>query len=126
LACTLPLVGFGAYALLMWHQFGDPLMYFRGQQHWGRQFAWWWDLLARDSFSGQPLFYQLWFSATVVIALSLIAAGALLRVPSTYLIFALAFSGVYLSSRFVEALPRYFSVVFPLYIVLALIVRRWP
>jgi hypothetical protein len=26
----------------------------------------------------------------------------------------------------VEGLPRYFSVVFPLYVALALLVRRWP
>ncbi len=43
-----------------------------------------------------------------------------------YAIYGLTFGFVYVSSRFVEGLPRYFSVVFPLYVALALLVRRWP
>jgi len=125
-ACGLPALGLAAYCLLMWVQFGDPLMYVRGQAHWGRHFAWWWDLFARASFTGQPLFYQIWFAGAVVIAFSLLALGVWLRVPATYLIWGLATAFIALSSRLPEGLPRYLSVIFPLYFVVALLVRRWP
>lgn len=125
-ACALPLAGLAAFFALMWLQFGDPLMYFRGQLHWGRHFTWWWGLFARESYTGQPLFYQIWFAGTVIVAFGLMLLGARLRLPSVQLVFATAFGFVYISSRFVEGLPRYFSVVFPLYVVLALAVQRWP
>jgi Gpi18-like mannosyltransferase len=125
-ACALPLVGFTAYCALMAWTVGDARAYFHGQVYWGRRFAWFYLLFARESFTGQPLFYQVWFTGTVVVAFALLALGARLRVPSTYSVFGLAFGFVYISSRFVEGLPRYFSVVFPLYVTAALVVTRWP
>lgn len=125
-ACILPIFGLAAYFLLMWAHFGDPLMYFRGQSYWGRHFTWWWGLFANNSFTQQSPFYQIWFAATVVVAFGLLALGARLRVPATYLIWGVASEFICISSRSAEALPRYLSVIFPLYIVLALLVRRWP
>jgi hypothetical protein len=50
----------------------------------------------------------------------------LLRLPVSYTLLSLSFSLVYLSAKLVEALPRYFSVVFPFYIVLGMVTIRWP
>lgn len=125
-ACLLPLVGLGAYAAFMWLQFGDPLMYFRGQEHWDRHFTRWWILFARESFWGQSQFYQIWFSGTVVVAFSLLLVGVRLRLPTTYIIHGLTLGFIYISSRYAEAMPRYFSVVFPLYMVLGLACHKWP
>lgn len=126
LACLLPLAGLTAYCIFMWVRFDDPLVYFHGQQFWGRRFSFFWQLLARPSFSGQPLFYQIWFSSTVVVAFGLLAVGVCLKVPNVYSVYGIAFGFIYVSARFVEGLPRYFSVIFPLYVVLALIAVRWP
>lgn len=125
-ACLAPLLGAGLYCLYMWHTFGNPLMYFQGQLHWGRRYAWFYLLFYRESFSLQPLFYQIWFACTVATAFGLMLWGVFLRIPLTYTICALTFSFVYISSRFVEGLPRYFSVVFPFYAILGLIATRWP
>ena len=127
LACLLPLTGFLAYCLYLWIRSGDPLLYFHMENaDFGRRFAWFYLLLSRDAFSLQPAFYQIWFGSTVAVAFSLLLAGVLFRLPAAYTIYGLAALGVYISARSVEALPRYCSVIFPLYIVLALVARRWP
>lgn len=125
-ACLLPVAGFAAYCLLMWIETGDPLIYFRGQLHWDRRVMWWWDFFARYNFTSQNPFHQLWFAGTALAAFGLMILGVWLKVPLAYTIFALTFGFVYISSHLVEALPRYFSVVFPLYVVVALGCRRWP
>ncbi len=126
LACFLPVAGFLVFCGFLWVRFGDPLLYFHAENFWGRHFAWFWDLLYRESFSNQPLFYRIWFSATLATAFGVLLAGVLLRMPVAYSLFALAAAGVYISARLVESLPRYFSVLFPLYVALALVGRRWP
>lgn len=125
-ACGLPVAGLAVYFLLMWVRLGDPLMYFRGQSYWGRHFTWWWGTFANNSFAGQPMFYRIWFAAAVLSAFGLLALGPWLRIPTSYLLWALAMEFICVSSRSVEALPRYFSVIFPLYVVLALLTRRQP
>lgn len=124
--CLLPLVGAAVYCGFMWARFGDPLIYFHGQEHWGRHFAWFWLLLARPSFTGQPLFYQLWFAFTILASFSLLAIGVWRRMPLVYAVFGLVFGFINISSRFVEGQPRFFTVIFPLYVALALLASRWP
>jgi Gpi18-like mannosyltransferase len=125
-ACLLPLAGMALYCGFMWVKFGDPLIYFHGQEHWGRRFNWFWRIFARASFSGQALFYQVWFFAAIMSAFGLLAIGVWRRMPVVYAVFGLVFGFIYISSRFVEGQPRFFSVIFPLYVVLALIATRWP
>lgn len=121
----LPVAGIVAYAVLMWIQLGDPLMYFRGQSHWDRHFSRWWILFARESFWGQDLFFRVWFPATVLGAFGLLLLGVKLRLRPTYLIYGLVFSFIYISARYVEALPRYFSVVAAFYLIVGVGARRW-
>jgi Gpi18-like mannosyltransferase len=125
-ALMLPAVGFGIYCWMMWWKFGDPLVYFHGQQHWGRHLSWFWEAFAKHSFWNFAPFYQLWFAAALVGAFGLLAAGVLLRMPTVFAILGIAFGLAYVSGSGVEDLPRYFSVVFPIYIAAALVVRRWP
>jgi Mannosyltransferase (PIG-V) len=127
LACLLPLTGFLAYCGYLWLRSGDPLLYFHAESgHFGRQFAWFYLLFARNGFTQQALFYQLWFAAATAVAFGLLLAGVCFRIPVMYSVYGLSAVGVYISSRLLEALPRYCSVIFPLYIVLALVARRWP
>jgi len=56
----------------------------------------------------------------------MLIVGVILRMPTGFAILGITFGLVYLSGSGVEALPRYFSVVFPIYIAAALIVKRWP
>jgi hypothetical protein len=125
-ASMLPVVGFGIYCWMMWAKFGDPFAYFHGQQHWGRHLTWFWGAFAKHSFWSLEPFYRLWFAATLVGTFGLLIVGVILRMPTGFAILGITFGLVYLSGSGVEALPRYFSVVFPIYIAAALIVKRWP
>ncbi len=127
LACLTPLAGTLIYSVFMWIRFGDPLLYFHSQAlYHGRQFSWFYLFLSHASFSHLPAFYQIWFASTLAATFGLLLAGVLFRIPLVYSVYGLTAAGVYISARFVDALPRYCSVIFPLYVVLALIARRWP
>ncbi|HVU35681.1 MAG TPA: mannosyltransferase family protein [Opitutaceae bacterium] len=126
LGSAMPVLGILAYAAVMWATFGNPFMYSQAQIDSGRHFTWFWGLFARSSFTGLSLFYRWWFAGTVVISLLALAAGVLLRMRTTYIVYALTFGFIYISARFIDSVPRYFGVLFPLYIVAALLVVRWP
>lgn len=127
LACLLPPAGFLAYCLYLWLRTGDGLLYFHVENSvFGRRFAWFYLLFAHEGFTHQPVFYQIWFASTAVVAFGLLLAGICFRLPVAYTVYGLTALFVYLSARSLEALPRYCSVVFPFYIVLAVVARRWP
>ena len=125
--CLLPFAGTLVFAAVLNVRFGDPLYYFVAQSTWGRTFSYFWDLFTtRDFRVSLSPFYQVWFAGTVLIAWLLLLGGALLRLPVSYTLLGLSLSLVYVSAKLVESLPRYFSVVFPFYIVLGLVADRWP
>lgn len=126
-ACLLPAAGTLLYFAYLGLRFGDPLLYFHAENlEWGRHFAWFYGILARPSFTKLPEFYQLWFGGSLLVVFALLLAGILFRIPLSYSLYGLAAVGLYLSSRSLEAFPRYCSVIFPFYAVLALLGRRWP
>jgi hypothetical protein len=65
------------------------------------------------------------YQAVVAAAIILIGAGFFLRLRATYLVYAVASILFCLSWGTLEALPRYISVVFPIYLILALLSSRW-
>ncbi len=126
-SCLLPFAGTLVFAALLSTRFGDPLYYFQAQSAWGRTFSYFGDLFTTGNYRTllSP-FYQVWFAGAVFIAWLLLLGGALLRLPVSYTLLGLSLTFVYLSAKLVESLPRYFSVVFPFYVVLGLVVTRWP
>jgi Gpi18-like mannosyltransferase len=124
--CLLPVLGAGFVMALMWLQFDDPLVYFRAQQFWGRKLSGFWRFFTTGHFLDVGLFYQVWFAGTVLLAFALLLVGALLRVRDTWLVLGLAYGITYVSSTLLDSLPRYFTVVFPLYLILAVGTQRWP
>ena len=48
------------------------------------------------------------------------------RLRPTYLLVLLVFALICLSSNRLESLPRYLSVLFPFYFILALLTKKWP
>jgi hypothetical protein len=126
-ACLLPVAGFLAYDAYLWIRSGDPLLYVHVEHsEFGRQFAWFYLLFAHRGFTHLAVFYQIWFAAAAATAFGLLLAGVWFRIPVMYSLYGLTAVGVYISSRLLEALPRYCSVIFPFYLVLALAARRWP
>ncbi|HEY1792098.1 MAG TPA: mannosyltransferase family protein [Opitutaceae bacterium] len=127
LASLMPVLGFLGYCIFLRVYYGDFLLYFHVEQRfWGRQFAWFWLFLSHESFSNLPAFYQILFGGALIGAFALLVAGVLLRIPRAFTVYGLALLSVYISSRLAEALPRYISVVFPLYIVTAILAAKWP
>lgn len=54
-----------------------------------------------------------------------LAVGVILRIRLSYWIYAAASAAFALSWGNMDGVPRYFSVIFPLYLILALSVERW-
>lgn len=125
--CAAPAGGFAMYCAFLWWRYGDALLYFHSEQmYWGRHFAWFWLFLSHESFSGLASFYQVWFATALLVAIGLLLSGVLFRLRISYLLYTLALIFLYISSRLAEALPRYLSVAFPLYIAAALVASKWP
>jgi Gpi18-like mannosyltransferase len=126
-SCLLPFVGTLGFATLLAARFGDPLFYFRTQSGWGRSFSYFWDLFTTGNFRTLLTpFYQAWFAGSFLVAWLLLLGGALLRLPVSYTLLGLSFGFVYTSGKLADSLPRYFSVIFPFYVVLGLVSTRWP
>jgi hypothetical protein len=126
-APLMPLVGFLAYCVFLGLRYGDFLLYFHSEEReWGRHFAWFWLFFSHESFSGLSVFYQVWFSGALLVALVLLIVGIVRRFPVAYSIYGIALVSLYISARLAEALPRYLSVIFPLYLALASVGVRWP
>jgi hypothetical protein len=126
-APLMPMAGFAAYCSFLWLRYGDFLKYFHSEElEWGRHFAWFWLFFSHESFSGLSIFYQIWFAGSLLIALALITIGILSRFPVSYSVYGIALVSMYISSRLAEALPRYLSVIFPLYIASAALSTKWP
>jgi hypothetical protein len=69
-------------------------------------------------------FYATLFLGTIGISLLLWVAGLFLKIRASYLVYMALLTAVYLCSATLEAMPRYFTVEFPLFIVLGLLVAR--
>lgn len=126
LAALLPLAGTGIYVAIIAFEFRDPLAYFHAQAEWGRHLTWFWGAFAKHSFWSLPPFYRVWFAAAFFGSFLLLLGGVLLRLPAVYAVLGISFGIFYVSASGVEALPRYFSVVFPLYVSAAVVAKRVP
>lgn len=72
-----------------------------------------------------PLFYQLLFLGASGVATVLLAGAAFIKLPAGYLAFGALLLLTYICSNSLEALPRYVSVVFPFYFVVAVASTRY-
>jgi hypothetical protein len=126
LCCGLPALATAGYVAYLGWRFGDPMAYVVSQRHGGHNFGMPWMLFSNDEFFNLPIFYRWWFGAAAVAAVIMLVLGAVLRLPLAFTVFSVALCGLYLSTRSLEGLPRFFSVVFPFYITLGRVHARWP
>jgi hypothetical protein len=117
-------VGLAAYLFYSYLQRGDFLLPLHAQARgWEKTLTLpWVSFFWPRSFppSHLPL-YRTIVSAAIILT----GAGFFLRLRATYLVYAVASILFCLSWGTLEALPRYVSIVFPIYIVLALLSSRW-
>jgi hypothetical protein len=117
-------LGIGLYLFYCYATRGDWLSPMHAQAGgWGRTLAWpWQSFLWPLNFppSHIPL-----YQAIVAAAIILIVAGFFLKLRGTYLVYAAVSLLFSLAWGSLEALPRHLSMVFPIYLVMALLSVRW-
>jgi hypothetical protein len=117
-------VGLMAYLLHLYLQRGDFFLPMHAQASgWDKTWTWpWLSFFWPRHFPAShiPLYQTIVGSAVL-----LTGAGFYLRLRSTYLIYLVVSVLFYLAWGSLEALPRYLSILFPLYLVLALLSSRW-
>lgn len=116
--------GLAAYMFYFHLERGNLYMPMQAQAGgWAKALTWPWQTFLWPSnftLSQIPL-YQTIVGAAIIF----IGAGFFLRLRATYLVYAAVSIVFYLSWGSLEGLPRYVSIVFPIYIALALLSCRW-
>ena len=124
LLLSLVPVGLVAYMLHLHVLRGDFFLPLHAQASgWGKTLTLPWDsFLWPKSF---PLSHIPLYRTIVGAAIILTGAGFFLRLRATYSVYAVASILFCLAWGTLEGLPRYISIIFPIYIVLALLSSRW-
>ena len=125
-ACLFPAMGIVAWSGYLAWRFGDPLLFLKVQHAWGRSLSWPWRSFYRTNLGFNPPFYNWWFVGHAAAGIGLLMLGFAARLRPSYLALAAAMLLLNLSATHLEAIPRFLSVIFPLYIAGAVFVRRTP
>jgi len=116
-------LGLVFYMLFSYVKFQDPLAFLHAAAVWNRTLSSPWQTLS--TLPTYHIFHQWLFMGALGAALALTLLGIFFRVRSSYLVFIGLLTAVYLCSATLEALPRYLSVEFPLYLILGLVAARF-
>lgn len=125
LACALPAAGTLSFFAYLWVRFGDFLLYFHTQVYWYQGLTWPTNTFYNTFHSLAP-FYGPWFSFFALVAVTTVALGFKLRLSATHVLTAVGFTAVYISKNHLDSLPRYVAVIYPVYLVEALVLQKWP
>ncbi len=118
LAIALVPLGLALFMLHSYLKSGDALAYANTTAAlWGRRVVS--PLQTLATAEGHPPFYQYLFLGALAVAALLLVAAAMLKFRAGYLVWAGLLMLTYVSSNSLEAIPRYLSVIFPFYFVLA-------
>lgn len=124
LSLALVPIGASLYMLYCYQSFGDPLAYAHAQSSpaWDRLFTLPWQtfLHSRNDWPSETFFFR----SVVITVLALLIAGVYFKIRASYFVYALVGFIFPLCWTTLSNMFRYFSVLFPIYIVLALITTR--
>ena len=115
--------GLGAYMLFCHLRFDDPLIFMRVHKAWDRNFMAPWYTIANTHYFS--VFYRWLFGGTLAVALMLWFSSFWLRVRPSYIVMAGVFIGFNLCWQSLEGIPRFLSVIFPLFLVLGITTTRF-
>jgi Gpi18-like mannosyltransferase len=110
-------LGLVGYATYLHFRFGDALAFAHAMAAWNRTIAWPWEAIIGAL--GPPYPYGRLLIGSAVIGLLLVVLGFLVRLRTSYQLYAGALVALYLSTSILHSLPRYLSVIFPFYIAVA-------
>lgn len=114
--------GLLSYMFYLYVRFNDPLTFFHSQSAWGRGFT----TISATAASvlRYGLFDNIIFMASVVSASILIIYLIPLRGRMSYIAYSIALLYSSLSAGLLAALPRFISIIFPIYLVISLLANR--
>jgi Gpi18-like mannosyltransferase len=114
--------GLFTYMAYLYFTFGNPFVFSHASDAWHRKFV----LLTTtlQTVKHHQPFYKYIFMGSILIALALLVFIIYRKLRISYLVYCGLFMFFYLSSNLLDSLPRYLSVLFPLYIGLALLSRK--
>jgi len=116
-------LGFVSFLAVGYVLFGDPFAYVNATAVWGREFSS--PLKTFASLQWLPQFHGTLFVTVLSAGLVLWGLGIFFRVRASYMVYAAMLISIYLCGASLEAIPRYLSVVFPLFITLGLLAARF-
>ncbi len=118
---SLLLVPAGLFSFMAYQyiKFQDAFAFVHAQYAWGRRFSSIFTTLS--SVKNYGLFSDVLFIGVVVVALALIAYLAYSKVRLSYVVYSALLLFIFLSANLLESIPRYISVIFPLYLGVSLL-----
>jgi Gpi18-like mannosyltransferase len=115
-------MGLFLYMAYLYLAFGDAFAYSHASSVWHRKFV---PLtVTLRNVAHYALFYRYIFMGSVIIGAALLCLIIYQRTRISYVAYCGTFMFMYLSSNLLDSIPRYISVLFPLYIGLALLAQR--
>lgn len=133
----IPAIGLIAYMFYLWIKFKDPFLFVHVQSDFGAgretgrfvmlyQVVWRYIKMIVTVDRHNPIYFSLWLEfVSSLSAVGLLIWGYIKKIRPSYLLFSfLAFILPTLTGTF-SSMPRYVLVLFPIFIVLALIKNKW-
>ncbi len=130
----LPLLGTASYLLLNWHVDGDPFAFVGHQEHWHQGSMWISQVVEyliryAKNYAAQSIGWAIWFPSLLLFAgfLAVLWLSALRRESRpSLLVFALGYFTANFSLSWLLSAGRYLSGGFPLFLLLAALVEKYP
>lgn len=110
-------LGLVSYATYLHFRFGDALAFAHAMAAWNRTLAWPW--VGISGALDPPYPYGRLLIGSAVVGLLLVLLGFLVRLRTSYQLYAAAMFTLFISTSILHSLPRYLSVIFPFYIAVA-------
>ena len=120
----LGLVPLGLFFFMLYghFRFGDFFAFFNATAVWGRELSS--PIANLTRYDRYDIFYRWLFLGSLGTAAALWVTGVFLQIRASYLVFTAVMMLVYVSSNSLEAIPRNLSVLFPLFIILAIVANK--
>lgn len=116
-------LGLMAFMAYCYTRYDDPFAYVNASAAWGRKLAS--PTAAIATIGTAPLFYAWFFGGALTIPVVLWLVGFWLKVRLEYLVFTGMLLLIYVSANNAEGMPRFVTVLFPLFIVLGVLSVRY-
>ncbi len=117
--------GLGTYMTYLYAKFGDPIAFYHAYAAWGSKLV-----LATTTFelaaAKNYTFYKILFFAIVIITLLEIIYCIKCKIRLSYVTYCILLFIIFISSSLLDSILRYTSILFPLYMGLAILIKKHP